>query len=641
MEDMRKKFRLIALLNSYTQGISGGDARFIEIAKRLNEKNLKIYVITSRLGKMLCERRGLRTKYLLTTAEGAIKNIILTYLWRIFRALRLNLKLEDGDILYSTSDFLPDTLPAFIWKLKNDKVRWVQVIHHLYGNPLKRRGKNFLVNLLGYLSQRFSFILIKNKADAILVYGSREGERVKKYFMRMGFRSDRIYEVQNGVDCRIIRGVAGQEKIYDACFVGRLAESKGVFDLLIIWKLVCERKKDATLVIIGDGQESVKEKLKRRISELGLEKNVILAGLLEGEDLYRKISMCKIGVHPSYEEGWGTAICEIMACGLPVVAWDLPVYENIYPKGILKAPLKNVTIFSKHILELLGGEQLYYKTSQDAQEVALKYDWDKIAINEMKILEEISEEWKKVNLLEAGKLRRGISIKGAHEDYIDRWLNLYEFDRYKKWLFRKVVIPIMRKYIPKGYVAEIGCSKGYLVRELTSEGYEVVGIDISRRALLYARRILKPTPSNIIRADGENIPLKKESVHAVLFIHTLEHLPNPEIAISQAFNILKPGGLFLAITPNKNSVLRKIVKHFVRYTALDNPYHVSLMGRGDLINLLIKANFNAIKIYYFHNGFLGFLKKLGDYIPLPYQISVPGLHHFIVIAIKERNIDAR
>lgn len=47
------KRKIIAFMNSYTQGMSGGDICFIEIAKRMNQYN-KI-VVTSLLGKRVCE----------------------------------------------------------------------------------------------------------------------------------------------------------------------------------------------------------------------------------------------------------------------------------------------------------------------------------------------------------------------------------------------------------------------------------------------------------------------------------------------------------------------------------------------------------------------------------------------------------
>jgi len=184
-------------------------------------------------------------------------------------------------------------------------------------------------------------------------------------------------------------------------------------------------------------------------------------------------------------------------------------------------------------------------------------------------------------------------------------------------------------------VLEIGCSKGYLLKELEEHGYEAIGVDISTSALRHTCSLDRVHSLNAIRADGENLPTRKESVHAVLAIHTLEHLPSPEAAIQASQCVLKSRGLFLVITPNKDSALAKIAK-ILPYTALKNPYHVGLMNKNILIDHIKGAGFRYVKVTPFHNGFLGLppLKYFGGFIPLPYRVSAPHLHHLIAVAIK-------
>lgn len=79
-------------------------------------------------------------------------------------------------------------------------------------------------------------------------------------------------------------------------------------------------------------------------------------------------------------------------------------------------------------------------------------------------------------------------IKKMHEHYLDRWLKLYDFDEYKQWLFCGLM-KLLRKYIKKGTVLEIGCSKGYFTSMLSSNGYHAIGSDISLTALRAAAKI--------------------------------------------------------------------------------------------------------------------------------------------------------
>jgi SAM-dependent methyltransferase len=75
-----------------------------------------------------------------------------------------------------------------------------------------------------------------------------------------------------------------------------------------------------------------------------------------------------------------------------------------------------------------------------------------------------------------------INIKLKHEYYLDRWLSLYELDRYKTWLFEGL-LKILRKYVPKGRMLDLGCAKGYFVDMLNLNGYSAIGVDISLTAL--------------------------------------------------------------------------------------------------------------------------------------------------------------
>jgi SAM-dependent methyltransferase len=226
---------------------------------------------------------------------------------------------------------------------------------------------------------------------------------------------------------------------------------------------------------------------------------------------------------------------------------------------------------------------------------------------------------------------QSISIKRAHEHYLDRWLGLYEYDEYRKWLFSGL-LKTLKERIIYGSVLEIGCSKGYLSRLLDRNGYSCIGGDISKIALRFARNI------KTVRLDGETLPFKNSSFDAILAISTIEHMPKPERTIKEVFRVLKNEGLFIAITPDKDSLLGKIGRNLLDYTSLKNPYHVGLMNKKELNIFLKGTGFKQFKIQPFHNGFFSapFIKKIlkRQLIPIPIKIPVPFSPHLIVIAHK-------
>src|SRR3989344_5692812 len=71
-------------------------------------------------------------------------------------------------------------------------------------------------------------------------------------------------------------------------------------------------------IIIGDGPE--KDNLVKLVKELKLEKNVKFTGFLpEIEQMYNFFKSSKVFAFPSEREGFGIAVIEALACGLPVV----------------------------------------------------------------------------------------------------------------------------------------------------------------------------------------------------------------------------------------------------------------------------------------------------------------------------------
>ncbi len=100
--------------------------------------------------------------------------------------------------------------------------------------------------------------------------------------------------------------------------VGRLVDQKG-FDLLIAaFATIADRFPDWKLVIWGEGEN--RNALQQQREQLGMTSRIMLpgispshAGWIEGADAF---------VLSSRYEGWGIALLEAMAAGLPVISYD-------------------------------------------------------------------------------------------------------------------------------------------------------------------------------------------------------------------------------------------------------------------------------------------------------------------------------
>lgn len=128
---------------------------------------------------------------------------------------------------------------------------------------------------------------------------------------------------------------------------GRLSIEKGYMQFLSAFSKVVKRDIPCKFLLIGDGPE--KEKLIAVCNSLGLSTwmrseqkplnpnaDVFFWGYDETPEKY--LSRASIFVLPSLHEGFGNALAEAMACGLPVLATDCP-YS---PREIL-SPLTTIT----------------------------------------------------------------------------------------------------------------------------------------------------------------------------------------------------------------------------------------------------------------------------------------------------------
>lgn len=107
---------------------------------------------------------------------------------------------------------------------------------------------------------------------------------------------------------------------------------------------------------------------------------------------------------------------------------------------------------------------------------------------------------------------------------------------------------LFKKWMGKNKkVLDMGCRDGILTRHFIEQN-EVTGLDIDKLALEDCKKNLN---IETIWADFSlQIPLPTSSFDVVVAGEVIEHLPYPEIIISEVSRILKPGGLFIGSVPN-------------------------------------------------------------------------------------------
>lgn len=104
-------------------------------------------------------------------------------------------------------------------------------------------------------------------------------------------------------------------------FLSRLSPEKGIDQLLPAWKRLVSKPsyEDATLVLAGPDDRGYLQVIKSEISRLGVSGNVLLTGMLRGQQKIAIISRADLYVLPSYSEGFSNALLENLAAGKPAL----------------------------------------------------------------------------------------------------------------------------------------------------------------------------------------------------------------------------------------------------------------------------------------------------------------------------------
>lgn len=121
------------------------------------------------------------------------------------------------------------------------------------------------------------------------------------------------------------------------------------------------------------------------------------------------------------------------------------------------------------------------------------------------------------------------------------------FDRFIDWQGKQVL--------------DLGCAGGFMAEALDERGARVTGIDPAAKAIAAARSHAAATGRDI-RYDigaGEDLPYGTGCFDAVVCVDVLEHVRDLDQVVAEVARVLKPGGLFLFDTINRNPLSRLAV----------------------------------------------------------------------------------
>jgi glycosyltransferase involved in cell wall biosynthesis/SAM-dependent methyltransferase len=283
-----------------TLGMGGAERVVFSLARQLPKHDIAVLTLAHMEGGAMEKKfADEHLPYSVLTREGFLKR------WKNFWALRRSLL---------------DLKPA-----------WVHT--HLFGSDFWGRlaawtaGVPKIATTEHNLNSDFSFWrnaslrLTQRLADEYVAISGQ----VKNYLIRrIGVTEKKIRLIYNGLDLKRIipRLNRPPQDIPKLIFVGRLEEQKNPEFLL---KVLANIKQPWELSVVGSG--SLELKLKNMAEELKIAPRIRFLGVRQ--DVPELLASHDLFLFPSLWEGFGLAVVEAAAAGLPVMASDLPVLREL------------------------------------------------------------------------------------------------------------------------------------------------------------------------------------------------------------------------------------------------------------------------------------------------------------------------
>jgi glycosyltransferase involved in cell wall biosynthesis len=376
--------KVLIVHNNYQSKFIGGEdvvfkRELIALKKHLSESNVLEYSVSN--------------------DDIKIFNLLFT-IWfskKHYREVYKLVKENNIDIVH-VHNFYPILTPSVFKAAKNAGAKTIQTLHNyrwwcisgiFYRNECGVcelcAKKKFPFSGVKYRCYRGSYIQSLVTASALYLYKiSKQIHFIDRFFVltyfgrkkaiELGIDENKLILKPNFVKVEDINSSDKKDFIY----VGKLDESKGVLELLKVWKQLDQKY---ILRLIGLGELN---------KDLGYFKsdNIIFLGKLENKTTLEKIAKSKYLIVPSlWYETFGLTIIEAMSLGVPVIGFNIgtrPEFIKNEVNGFL-TEIKDL----KNILEKAYSYHNYSVLSDNAKSFAKNYSEEEVINKQILIYKQI------------------------------------------------------------------------------------------------------------------------------------------------------------------------------------------------------------------------------------------------------------
>ncbi|MFV9924222.1 MAG: glycosyltransferase family 4 protein [Francisella endosymbiont of Hyalomma scupense] len=245
-----------------------------------------------------------------------------------------------------------------------------------FGIKNKCYRKSTLQSFVAQLAFSFyKFLKMFKNIDYFFVLTDFQSQKVKE----LGIPADKIILKPNSMPLITQQHISREQQNY--IYVGRLEESKGIFELLDTWRSLDDK---FILTVVGDSPDS--DEIISKYSS----KNIIFKGKCSREETLLLIFQSKYLIQPALlYETFGLTIIEAMSFGVPVIGFDIGTRKD-FIKNEQNGFLTTKQDLQKTIEKSYNYDN-YKQMSENSKNTAKQYQNDYIIVKQLEIYKKILE----------------------------------------------------------------------------------------------------------------------------------------------------------------------------------------------------------------------------------------------------------
>jgi glycosyltransferase involved in cell wall biosynthesis len=291
----------------------------------------------------------------------------------------------------------------FILRIFQKKVKIFVVFHH-YEERVSIR-KNSIEILYNFLIERITSIMLKN-SDIILTV-SQSSMRELEFFYDIGKGKNKNLKI-NGTKGISLKNI---DKSRNEIAIVGAGIDIDILEVVINNGNKIDKKKDIDFLCIGRIEKFIHlEKIWMKIKTVRPNSNLVMIGRASPEEIDKLLSIgidhrgfvseeekidlsarTKVFIFPSSREGFGIAVAEALFLGIPVIAWKIPVFEDLYSKNketIIKLiELENWNLFAEECIKAIDRYDLKQTSKKYKRASNVFPTWKTVAQNVISVIE--------------------------------------------------------------------------------------------------------------------------------------------------------------------------------------------------------------------------------------------------------------